>query len=97
MSYSIKWLPEAEVTFALMIEYLEENWTVKEINSFVDRTEEVIGFIGQRPNQYHYSKRKEVYRAVVTRQVSLYYRINRGEIELLMFWDNRQDPEKLKV
>ena len=96
MSYSIKWLPEAEITFALVIEYLEKNWTVKQIENFINRTEQVIDFISQNPKQYHYSKKKDVYQAVVTRQISLYYRINREEIELLIFWDNRQNPEKLK-
>ena len=97
MNYSVKWLPEAEITYANVIEHMEEKWTAKEINSFLDRTYEVIGFITQNPKQYLYSKKKEVYRAVVTRQVSLFYRIKQTEIELLIFWDTRQDPDKLKV
>ncbi|MEQ9231508.1 MAG: hypothetical protein RIF46_12565 [Cyclobacteriaceae bacterium] len=97
MSYSIKWLPEAETTYALVIEYLEVNWTNKEINNFIDRTDEVINFIAQKPQQYIYSKMKDALRAVVTKQISLYYRIKGEEIELLIFWDTRQDPEKLKI
>ena len=97
MSYPIKWLPEAELTYALVLEYLEENWTSKEMMNFIDRTEEVIEYISKRPKQYIYSKKKDAYRAVVTKQTSLFYRIKSEEIELLVFWDNRQDPEKLKV
>ncbi|REE05636.1 type II toxin-antitoxin system RelE/ParE family toxin [Marinoscillum furvescens] len=97
MSYSIKWLPEAEITYALVIEYLEENWTSKEIDCFFDRTDEVINFIAQNPRQYIYSKKKDVFRAVITKHISLYYRIKSEEIELLIFWDTRQDPENLKV
>jgi plasmid stabilization system protein ParE len=97
VSYSIKWLPEAEITYALVIEYLEENWTPKDINSFIDRTDEVINFIAQNPEQYVYSKKRDAFRAVVTRQISLYYRIKGDDIELLIFWDTRQDPEKLKI
>ncbi|MGJ3234074.1 type II toxin-antitoxin system RelE/ParE family toxin [Marivirga sp.] len=97
MSYTVKWLPEAELTYALVLEYLDENWTTKEIEKFIDRTDEVINFISQNPEQYFYLKKKNSYRAVVTKHVSLYYKIQSTEIELLIFWDNRQDPEKLKL
>ena len=94
MNYTIKWLPEAEVTYALVLEYLEENWTSNEITKFIDRTGEVISYLTGNPRQYLYSKKKDAYRAVVTNQVSLYYRIKRTEIELLIFWDTRQDPSQ---
>ena len=97
MSYSIKWLPEAEFTYALVLDYLEENWTRKEVLNFIDRTEEVVAYIAKRPKQYVYSRKKEAYRAVVTRHTSLFYRIKSDEVELLVFWDNRQNPEKLKL
>lgn len=97
MNYSVKWMPEAEITYAMVIEYLEENWTIKEINNFLDRTDEVVNFIAQNPKQYLYSKKKDVYRAVVTKQISLYYRVNLNAIELLIFWDTRQNPNKLKI
>jgi len=42
VSFSIKWLPEAEITFALVLEYLEQKWTSKEVEIFIDRTDEVI-------------------------------------------------------
>ena len=96
MSYSIKWLPEAELTYALILKYLEENWTSKEVMNFVDRTDKVIESIAERPKLYIYSKKKGAFRAVVTKQTSLFYRIKSDEIELLIFWDNRQDPAKLR-
>ena len=96
MSYTVKWLPEAELTFAMVMEYLEQNWSSKEVETFINRTDEVIDFIAQRPHQYIYSKKKDAYRAVVTKQISLYYRLKSKEVELLVFWDTRQDPSKLK-
>ena len=96
MSFSIKWLPEAEITFALVLEYLEQKWTSKEVEIFIDRTDEVINYLSENPRQYIHSKKKDAYRAVITRQVSLYYRIKLTEIELLIFWDTRQNPDNLK-
>ena len=97
MNCAIKWLPEAEVTYALVLEYLEKNWTSREVIKFIDRTDEVINYLAENPKQYIYSKKKDAYRAVVTMQVSLYYRIKSTEIELMIFWDTRQDPNKLKL
>jgi plasmid stabilization system protein ParE len=97
MAYSIKWSPVSEITYADVLDYLAEKWGLKEVEGFMDRTDEVIGFIQQNPKQYIYSKRKKAYRAVVTKQVSLYYRIQSKEVELLLFWDTRQNPDNLKL
>ena len=80
-----------------MIEYLEQHWSTKEREAFVARTEEVIDFITKRPKQYVYSSKRDAYRAVLTKHVSLYYRILDSEVELLTFWDTRQDPENLRI
>lgn len=97
MRYSVKWLPEAEFTFKLVISYLEENWSAKEIIAFIERTNDVIENIRNRPKQYIYSQKKDAYRVVVTKHTSLFYRIKINQIELLTFWDNRQDPQKLNL
>ena len=97
MNYPVKWLPEAETTYELIIAYLDENWSQKQVNTFIDRTDEVINFISQNPRQYAYSNKKGIFRAVVTSQISLYYQIKSEEVELLIFWDTRQYPNKLKI
>jgi len=68
VNYTVKWLPEAEITYDLVLEYLEQNWTTKEIAKFIDRTDEVIAYLTKNPKQYVYSKKKDAYRAVVTSQ-----------------------------
>ncbi len=42
------------------------------------------------------SEKENIYKCVIVKQVSLYYRINKNQIELLRFWDNRRNPEKLE-
>lgn len=97
MRYAVKWSPEAERTYKIILEYLLERWTERELDNFIDRTDTVINFIIQNPKQYIYSKKMRVYRAVLTKQVSLYYRLEQQTIELLLFWDNRKDPASLKL
>jgi plasmid stabilization system protein ParE len=94
-SYTIIWSPEAEITYLKILEYLEENWTIKEMESFINRSEQVIEHISQYPNHYPYSKGSDSYKCVFISQVSLFYRLKDRQIEMLIFWDNRQDPAKL--
>lgn len=94
-SYNIIWSPKAKITYYQVLEYLELNWTIKEIKAFINRTDYVIEHISQTPFHYPYSKKGDIYKCVVVKQVSLFYRIKQQEIELLLFWDNRKNPAKL--
>ncbi len=42
-------------------------------------------------------KKKKVRKALITKHNTLYYRIkpSKTELELITFWDNRQNPNKL--
>ena len=40
-------------------------------------------------------QRKDVRKAVITKHLSVYYRFNKTAIQLLHFWDNRQNPDNL--
>ena len=40
----------------------------------------------------------DIYRCIVVSQITLYYRIvNDDRIDLLTFWNNYQNPDKLKL
>lgn len=95
MSYSVTWSPAAQLTYYYVMEYLDEHWTPRELRTFITRTEEVISHICDNPLLYPYSRESDTHKCVVVKQVSLFYRIKAGAVELLVFWDNRQDPAKL--
>lgn len=95
--YSVIWSPASRLTYYKILEYLAENWTIKEIEAFVGRTEEVINHICDNHLLYPYSAESDTYKCVVVKQVSLFYRVKSDNIELLVFWDNRQDPSKLRL
>ena len=52
MALKARWTEEAEETFKAVIEYLENNWTEKEVRNFVRKTNEVIKQIEIHPYQY---------------------------------------------
>ena len=95
MAYTIIWSPKARLTYYQILEYLDEHWTFREIENFIDRTEEALSHISQNPLLYQYSDESNTYRCVLVKQVSLFYRLKSDQVELLRFWDNRQDPAGL--
>jgi len=48
MNYPFIWAPESKTTFEKIIQYLEENWSQKEIRSFIDRVDEVLHLISKQ-------------------------------------------------
>lgn len=72
MAFSIIWSPTARITYYQVLEYLLENWTFKELEAFIDRTEEVITHICSNPLLYPYSIESDVHKCVVVKQVSLF-------------------------
>ena len=98
MALVARWSKEAEDTFDGIIDYLEDNWTEKEVKDFVRKSHKVIGQIENNPYQFKASRFQEIRKAVITKHNSLFYFVNESDkvIELYTFWDNRQNPKKLK-
>lgn len=97
MAYEIIWAPTAKRSFVNILTFLEENWTQKEVKAFIQSSEKMFGLIREKPSLFQYSKTSSTYRCVLSPQTSLFYRVNseKLQIELLIFWDNRQDPDEL--
>lgn len=85
----------AKNSYFQILEYLEINWSKRELSSFIERTQNVIEYICDRPLLYSYSKQSNIHKCIVTKQITLFYKIKETEIQLLVFWDNRQSPQKL--
>ncbi len=94
MAHQIVWLPKAEEHFEELITYLQKNWSDKEIESFVNQTEKVLSFISQHPRLYRSSKKKDIHEALITKHNLLLYKVLSTHIELLTFFDTRQNPRK---
>lgn len=75
MIYHLEWSKEAEITYSDILNYLQKNWTEKEVISFFHRTETVLRLIEKSPQLFIHSKKTNVHRAVLNRQISLYYEV----------------------
>ena len=94
MRYEIIWLPKAEQRFDEIISWLRQNWTDREIDNFIDRVIEVLDLVRLNPRIYRYSGKGRIHQAVITRHTLLLFRIKKDKVELLTFFDTRQDPQK---
>lgn len=92
------WLDEAVETFEQNIVFLSREWGDSVIEKFVAKTEQAIDLICKNPLAFPFSnKKKRIHKCVVVKQITLYYSVVGTEIHLLSFWNNYQNPKRLKL
>ena len=97
-TYKLIWSDEALNNLKNIIDYLEYKWTKKEIKKFAKLFDKQVDLIVDNPLLFPKTdKSKDIRKSVLTKHTSIYYKINKYDIELLSIFDNRQDPEKLKI
>ena len=92
------WSAKARITYFNVMDYLQENWTKKEMLQFSNRTEIVIRALKKNPGIFVCSnKHRNIRKAIIDKNNSLFYQVDKKnqKIYLLTFFDNRQDPKNL--
>ncbi|MDR3339472.1 MAG: type II toxin-antitoxin system RelE/ParE family toxin [Candidatus Symbiothrix sp.] len=100
MAPIIEWTQNAQKELNTVYDYLEENWTQREIVNFSRQLENILSIIIRFPFIYPSSKQRDtVRRCVISKQSSLYYQVNieKEKIIILSFFDNRRNSNKLKI
>lgn len=95
-TYKIIWTSRALSDLKNVIAYLEDNWTSREIQKFALLLDLQLKRLITNPYLFPESHRyKKIRKSVLTRQVSMYYRVVNQEIQIISLFDNRQNPKKL--
>lgn len=93
----IIWTELARLEYWENIEYLEREWTLNDVYSFMDKTGDLIGLLAKKNLTFKPTNYEGIFQVTVTKQITLFYRIlENKDIELLRFWNNYQEPKKLK-
>jgi len=92
----IVWSADAVDDYEQNIDYLLDEWGVKETQEFIDEVKEILETISKMPELFPMSDYRNIRKCVVRKQISILYTINDDRIELVRIWNNRQDSEKLK-
>lgn len=94
----VNWMPRAVKSFFKIGDFLEENFGEKQTDEFIQQVGRTIERIQKQTNMYKATKKETIRKGFVNKYVSLFYKVKtqKKEIDLLEFWDNRQDPKKQK-
>ena len=96
----IEWTFEAEQNLNAIFDYLEATWTEREIRNFAKKLETNLQTISEYPTMFpYYDRAKAVRRCVLSPQTTIYYRDMpaQNKIVIITLFDNRRNPNKLKI
>lgn len=93
--FKIRWTVHALTELAATVRYLEENWTEKELIQFSKAVDTTVEIISRHPEIYPISnKKRNIRKAVVDKNNTVYYRIVQGSIQILSLFGTKQNPAK---
>ncbi len=96
--YKLLWTENALQELKSIIAYLENNWTKKEIRKFSKRINKLLNLIQINPELFPKTNiKKNIRKSILSKQNTIYYKFEDGIIYILSVFDNRQDPDKLKI
>lgn len=90
------WSEDARWDYDQNIAFLIREWSVEAAEGFKHRVNQVLNFIKQTPQLYPISEFRGLRRAVITRQITLYYRVENESIVLVRFWNTYQNPDNIE-
>jgi plasmid stabilization system protein ParE len=96
--YKLVWTNHALSELAETLNYLELNWSVKDLKKFSSDLNKILEIISRSPEVFQKSDIKMgVHRAQIGKLNTLYYRFAENTIEILSIFSNRKSPAKIKV
>jgi hypothetical protein len=94
----IIWTESAKLDYWGNIEYLEREWTLINVYSFIDKTNDLIELLIKENLVFKPTNYKNIFQVPVTKQIVLFYKVlDNNDIELLRFWNAYQDPKSLML
>jgi hypothetical protein len=76
---------------------LEAEWPFQVVVDFIEKMDETIHLLTKNNVEFISTNYKNVNKVVITKHITLYYKINSNTLELLRFWNTYQDLEKFKI
>ncbi|MFS4483156.1 type II toxin-antitoxin system RelE/ParE family toxin [Hyunsoonleella sp. 2307UL5-6] len=95
--YKILWTDHALIELADTYEYLVVNFTERELKQLSAEIDKTLRLIAQNPSLFPLSESRGIHRAIVKKYNTIYYREKKGYVEILSFFSNRQNPNKIKL
>ena len=95
---NVVWSPSARKDIENITDYLMDEWGSKIVSKFLVKLDWIISQISINPKQYPlFNSKLNIRRCVITKQNTLFYRINDRYLEIVRIYDTRQDPKSLEI
>ena len=95
MALNIRWTTKADIKLDQLIIYLESEWGESVVKAFMRKFYDFLVILSEFPEigsmQY---PEKRIRGFALTKQVTIFYKIDSNHIILLDIFDNRSDPKK---
>ncbi|MEQ8417878.1 MAG: type II toxin-antitoxin system RelE/ParE family toxin [Imperialibacter sp.] len=93
----VVWSEDAVNDYHQNIEYLLEERPVRSAANFIEEVDAVIELIKKWPEIYPESDYIGIRRAVIRKQITLFYKLENTAIYLVRFWNTFQNPESFQA
>lgn len=97
MALKIVWTKRAQTGFSKIIDYLDANFSEREIRNFVRQSQDFFDLLAQHPEMLEESRsRKGLFRGPMNKHTILTYRVDRrkNQIQLINIRPARMKPLK---
>ena len=95
MALDIRWTTRADIKLDHLIIYLESEWGESVVKAFMKKLYDFLEILSEFPEigsmQY---PEKKIRGFSLTKQVSIFYKIDKNQNILLDLFDNRSDPKR---
>ncbi len=89
---------KAQSSFHDIMKFTEEKWGKEEFEKLKERTLSLINVIESNPSAFSIvDKNRDLRRAPLIKEISVFYRIRETRITILAFWHNSRNPSSLKL
>ena len=93
---NVIWTPKAYSSMEQNIIYLRKHWPGFVLNDFLRDVDQSIKIIQAQPYSGSETTLRNVRKLLVVKQIYLFYEIDSTTIALLLFFNNYQNPKKLR-
>ena len=96
---AVIWSPRANADYRKQVKWLEENRDTRTVLRYLREVADAIDRISvPAAGQYQaVAGHPNTYRYRLNQFTALYYRISGGNVEIITFFDTRQNPDRLKL
>ncbi len=93
MSLSIVFAPAARTGLVRITKFIKQRWGKNSSDKFKEQVDKTLNNVSQQPYMFKASTlTHEIRKGIVSKQTSFFYKVHKDRIEILFFWDNRQQP-----